>query len=460
MKKYFLLLLISLSIQPGFSQDSLNMRTLFHWEDPTIPPAFFIQNPYNEIWGWYDEVKDREYAILGSSIGTHFFDVTDPALTTQVAFVAGVADMIHRDYKNKDNYLFMVADEHESKLTVIDMSYLPDSVSVIYDSDTLFNRSHNVWIDGDHMYACIPRFTNPTLIVGGLAIYDIADPANPTLVQAYNQYDNIHDIYSRNDTAYLHSEQRGMYIVDFTDPLNPQTLGSIESYPFQGYNHSGWLSDDGQTYVFLDETHGTPAKLLNVSDFSNLAINNYLVPGMDLTNIDINSIGHNPLILGDYVFISYYYDGVRVFDISNQSAPIEAGYYDTYPDANVGFYHGNWGVYPYLPSGHILASDMQYGLFVLEFAPFVTSGIDKPALEGVSVFPNPASDRVSIRFEEAARNLEISLLDLMGREVARYAEEGMQEAIDWEIPTEVTAGVYIIRLTTANGFLTQKLVIE
>ncbi len=460
MKKHLLLIVALCQCVLIFAQDSLQMRRLYHWEDPSIPPAFFIDNVYNEVWGWYDPATEREYAIIGSSIGTHFFDITDPAQAMQVDFVPGKGNMIHRDFKNKDQYLFMVADEHASSLQVVDMSYLPDSVHLIYESDTLFQRSHNIWVDGDHLYACIPRFGSPTTLVGGLAMYDISDPANPTLIQAYNQYNNIHDLYSRNDTAYLHSEQRGMYIVDFTDPANPQTLASLVSYPFQGYNHSGWLSEDGQTYAFIDETHGTPVKLLNVSDFSNLSITNYLLPGMDIVNIPSNSIGHNPLIRDNYVFVSYYYDGVRVFDISDQQLPVEAGYYDTYPEANEGFYHGNWGVYPFLPSGHILASDMQHGLFVLEFAPFVSSGIEKPVLSGVSVFPNPVSASLQVRFAATQQNPVLRLHDQMGRTAGELRENGLHESLSWTLPANLARGIYLLRIETDAGMLVRKVAVE
>ena len=58
---------------------------------------------------------------------------------------------------------------------------------------------------------------------------------------------------------------------------------------------------------------------------------------------------------------------MQIFDITDPAAPIKVGYYDTYlPDNHNGF-AGNWGVDPLLPSGIILVSDVQSGLFVLEF---------------------------------------------------------------------------------------------
>jgi len=43
----------------------------------------------------------------------------------------------------------------------------------------------------------------------------------------------------------------------------------------------------------------------------------------------------------------------------------EIGYFDTYPDNDVASFDGAWSVYPYLPSGNILVSDIDRGLFVI-----------------------------------------------------------------------------------------------
>ena len=56
-------------------------------------------------------VNNREFGIIGTTAGTHFFDVTDPANSTQVAFVEGGytgGGVIHRDYHDFAGYLYMV----------------------------------------------------------------------------------------------------------------------------------------------------------------------------------------------------------------------------------------------------------------------------------------------------------------------------------------------------------------
>ncbi len=438
------------------AQDSLNLYQVYHWQDTSIAPAFFINNAYNEVWGWYDSVQNREYAIMGSSIGLHFFDLTDEQNIQPVAFVPGWADnMIHRDFKNKGHYLFAVADEWNSALQVIDMSYLPDSVHVVYASDTLFGISHNIWIEGDRLYACVPRYWQQAPLAG-LRMYDISEPANPRYITEYKQWGNIHDLYSRNDTVYLNAETRGLVIADLTDPLQPLELARLQSYGFQGYNHSGWLSEDGNYYVFADETHGMPMKLIEVSDLQNLNQLSYLHPSMDLNDIDSAAIPHNQVIRGDYLYVSYYYDGVYIFDISDPLYPTVVGYYDTYPGVKDLAYKGAWGVYPFLPSGRILVSDMQTGLYVLGFNGPYQTALEAPEHLLSALYPNPFDQSFHLELNQPVTDWRISLVDMMGQEIWRSEGQAVQQKWQIDLPAGLSSGVYLLRVKTPQGQITQK----
>ncbi|MDP6909714.1 MAG: hypothetical protein QF371_09415, partial [Flavobacteriales bacterium] len=65
------LLLFLLCILNAYSQDSLNVSLVYHWNDTTLVPAAPYDNIYNEIWGL--NVGIREYAVIGSTAGTHIF---------------------------------------------------------------------------------------------------------------------------------------------------------------------------------------------------------------------------------------------------------------------------------------------------------------------------------------------------------------------------------------------------
>ena len=53
--------------------------------------------------------------------------------------------------------------------------------------------------------------------------------------------------------------------------------------------------------------------------------------------------------------------------------PIEVGFFDT--SSLSGLFDGNWGTYAYLPSGYIISSDRQNGLFIFE-SPITNSEME------------------------------------------------------------------------------------
>lgn len=48
----------------------------------------------------------------------------------------------------------------------------------------------------------------------------------------------------------------------------------------------------------------------------------------------------------------------------NPLAPAEVAYFDTYPPDDDPHYNGLWSVYPFFPSGTVIGSDIEKGLFV------------------------------------------------------------------------------------------------
>ena len=359
-KKQILTLIASLAISISSAQDSMNVSLLFQWNDTSLPSSSIHDNRYNEIWGV--AINGREYAIIGSTMGTHIFDVTDPNNVDTVAFVPGAvqgSQIIHRDYHDYNGYLYIVADEGSSTLQIADLNYLPDSVVIVYDSDALFSKSHNIFIDTAtaRLYVCAVR---PSF--NDIEVYSLTDPVNPQFLTAYDMNSFTHDIYVKNDTAYINDGNSGLFVVDFTNVSTPQLIGSLTSYLQKGYNHSGWLSEDGTIYAMADETFGLDIKMLDVSDLSNISV-------LDTIGSDVHplSIPHNLIIKDNFLFVSYYNDGLYIFDISNPGSPVITGYYDTSTEPHVqGNYRGAWGVYPLLPSGIVLISDMQNGLFVFD----------------------------------------------------------------------------------------------
>ena len=98
------------------------------------------------------------------------------------------------------------------------------------------------------------------------------------------------------------------------------------------------VKDNGKFYVMMDENHGYDVKILDVSDFNNIT-------EISIFNSGTNphSMAHNGIIKGDLLYISYYHDGLRIFDISDPYNPNQIVYYDTYTPNNYNSYKGALG---------------------------------------------------------------------------------------------------------------------
>ena len=325
-----------------------NINLLFNWSDSTLP-INSLGGSYTDVYGI--AINGGEYAVIGSTMGAHIIDVTNPSQSYEAAFVPGAFQgslVTHRDYFHMDNYLYAVCDQGSSTLQIIDLSNLPNSVTIIYNTDSLISTTHNIFIDT----------LNKKLYTTSGKVFDISDPINPSFLFHMGFF--YHDLYVENDTGYFNCFSNGLQIYEMTTN-SPQYLGSLTSYPDQGTNHSGWKKDS--IYLMADENGGLSLKVIDVSDLNNLQVIALFNSGV----LPSPAVPHNLIIQDNFVYVSYYCDGLQVFDISNPNNPIKAGYYDTYPSIYCSGFKGNWGVDPLLPSGIILVSDVQSGLFVLEF---------------------------------------------------------------------------------------------
>lgn len=384
MKKICTLLSLSIfSMASAFLTEAngqMQANLLSTWDDPSLIQTSWLSSVYNEVWGI--AVNGGEYGIIGSTEGIHIIDVTDPTNAEEIHMMDGAAigtNLVHRDCKTYAGHIYCVADEgFSSTLQIIDATGLPEVAEQVYSSNEFVVTAHNIFIDEANARLYLIGQGN------GLQVLDISTPDQPQLLgtggNVFVPY--CHDAYVRDHIAYLNcGSNYGFWVVDYTDPNAPVVLGTMDDYPEQGYNHSGWLSDDGQYYFLLDETHSTSMKTVDVSDFSNMSVVALFRPG----NWD-DEIAHNAIVRGDRLYVSYYYDGLVVYDISDPVNPELVAYYDTYCQPNEDFYAGMWGIYPLLPSGNILGSDMQTGLYVFEHLPEVILDLSLQTIEPPTVF--------------------------------------------------------------------------
>ncbi len=312
-----------------------------------------------DVWGYAND--GREYAIMGILNATVIIDVTDPNNIQEIFRVAGPPSF-WRDIKTYDHYAYVVHDGTQNGqndgLLIIDLDDLPHSISSYYwtgNEDINLKRAHNLFVDNNGFLHII----GSNHLKGGVIIADLKNqPLAPEVVGIYNER-YVHDAFVRNNLLWTAEINDGIFsIVDITDKANPTVLGTKATD--RNYTHNVWLSDNNRTLFTTDEKSAAPIGAYDVTNFNNIEeLSQYRNQPLSAV------IPHNVFVHGDFIVASMYKDGVIVADASDPENIIRVAHYDTAPTKQGSGFDGCWGVYPYLPSGNILASDISGGLFVL-----------------------------------------------------------------------------------------------
>lgn len=331
-------------------------------------------NSGNDCWG-YVSPSGREYAIIGLEKGFGIVEVTEPANPKIVGTIMGPASLWH-DVKVIGEYAYGVS-EGGAGIQVIDMRKVDDGEVRLVQNKTQAGHSttHNIAANPEtgFLYLCGANFAN-----GGLVAVSTADPENPTIVGAWSDM-YVHDAQvvimkegplKGREIAFCASGfgngsgETGLRIVDVTDKTNMHTIG-MTTWDQPAYSHQCWLSEDQKTLFLNDEldeqTYGktTTTHIMDVSDPTNPREAGSFTSGS-------NAIDHNLYVKGQFVYEANYRSGLRVFDAADPMNPQQIAFFDTYPSDDHPAFNGAWSCYPYLPSGIVLISDIERGLFVVD----------------------------------------------------------------------------------------------
>jgi choice-of-anchor B domain-containing protein len=465
MKKILVVLisfLFSIDKAQTYPNQNISLISIIAPNTDTIPSP--VGNKYSGCWGWYQASKSKEYAISGASGGTYFIDITNPLTPTVSAFVSGRKGCTWRELKTYKNYCYIASDDGKpNTFQIVDMQYLPDSVHVINNSNTLLERGHTLWVDSNKLYV-----GGVTFSAGGapMAIFSLATPSAPLLIKKLNDdigpsiINYVHDMHARNDTIYASTGNGGLYVLKH-DLVNDTltVLGSYVGYSGSGYNHSSFLTKDSKYLMFCDEVPGgLPIHVVNVQNLANIQPISSFYPQPFAT-------AHNPYMIGNkFALVSCYQDGLFIYDISQPQTIKQVGFFDTYPQggANVGNYggspyNGNWGVYPYLPSGRIVANDMQNGVFILNASVAYTTtnktdvnsvGIKQENLPAANllIYPNPAKNMAIVSYNTSSETL-LQIKNVMGQLVySKTFSSAISEYINVE---HFDRGIYFVSIKNA-----------
>ncbi len=334
----------------------------------------------NDCWGWTDPFTGKEYALMGTSSGTSFVDLSTLENPTIVGFLpTHTSNSSWRDIKTYGNYAFIVSEASGHGMQIFDLTKLRDVSSgtspITFSEDAhyaSFGSAHNIVINESKGYAYA---VGTSTFNGGPHFVDISNPLVPTPAGGYSNDAYSHDAqvitYDGPDTDYIGKEiligsnENVVVIVDVSDKTSPIQISTI-NYPNIGYTHQGWFTEDLNYFILGDELDelnfggNTKNIVFDFTDLDNPSIHmDYIGPTA--------AIDHNGYIKRDRYYLANYTAGVRIIDISNidQQSMTEIGYFDTYPENDNTSFRGVWNVYPYFDSGNILISDINTGLYVV-----------------------------------------------------------------------------------------------
>lgn len=413
---------------------------------------------YSGCWGWYQVAKNKEYAIAGASNGTYFYDVTTPSAPVLSDFVDGPKGCTYREMKTRGHYCYIITDDFNSTgLQIVDLQYLPDSVSLVYEGKDYFKRAHSIWIDGAHMYLGSVTYSSTYV---AMAVFSIANPTVPLHLRDLNDdnsfINTVHDLHTRHDTIYANSAYQGLHIFYFDSVQNKfSQLGSYTGFARAGYNHSSYLTDDGKHLVFCEEIPaGLPIRIVNVQNPANVQAESTVIPHPQTTP-------HNPFVKGNFAVVGCYEDGLYVYDISDPGNPSRAGFYDTYHQGGFeggGYgtsnYRGTWGAYPYLPSGIIIANDMQNGIFLLDATAAYTTTVKD--YNGITAH-NTTSENLRAYYDQLQRSMHllnqgettasVTISDLCGKQILSAELLPQSSQI---VNLAAPAGIYLVQFRSGH----------
>ncbi len=341
-----------------------------------ITLATFSSAAGNDCWG-YVSPSGNEYALMGLDNRMTVVRVTDPSNPVIIGTIPH-GSSTWSDIKVYGSTAYVVTERSASGVQVVDLSDVDNGNVTLVRTITSPGRSHNLVMDDVNGFLYTVGSRDGT---GTTMCFSLADPLDPVQVGANSMTtDYLHDAtvvtYTTGPQAgkqimYGFSEGRGVDVYDMTNKNAPQRIARV-IYENMNYCHQGWLSDDLK-YLYVDDeldesnmSIPTRSLIFDVSDPVNSVFIGTFSTGL-------NAIDHNQYYDDGFLFQANYRSGLRIFDAgSSPETPLPVGWYDTYTANNNSGFNGAWSTYPYFPSGNVIISDINRGLFVVDASVALT----------------------------------------------------------------------------------------
>jgi hypothetical protein len=354
-------------------------------------------------WKFADIYADGNIAVQGSynCRGVFIYDLTDPdnpilashynPSPTQAFLEATVIG--NRGYfASGGPYPSGTADSGDG-IHIVDLTnpYQPALLGKVNATHGGFNGVHEMVIQGNYLFQNYNSTSNKVL-----KIFDISNPTAPVLKWNVVPIDSlwVHAVHVRGNRMYTSGWRGKIEIYDISNLAiqPPAFLGAITG---DNNNHTSYTSEDGNYLYSARETFDGDIRVYDVRD----PAEPFLVKSISTSQLGLQAISpHDPVVMGDKLYVSWYQAGVQIFDISDPVNPVHVAQYDTFEEEYVApsslgsvstaegdpwdiicgvpgsslqnvpqaSFDGSWAVTPFLGVDKILAGDMTRGLFIID----------------------------------------------------------------------------------------------
>ena len=331
---------------------------------------------YADVWG------DGDFAYIGhqGDAAINIVDISDPANPIGIEYVLPTPNTSAsaQDLKTGDGLLFIGLGGGGVSVHIVDVRDPANPVGLVDIDISGFTSVHNVFYDNGWLYMVDSGTTR-------IAIIDLTgfDPDNPPMspitktkwVMQDVGTSFVHDITVVDGRLYVCAWDSGLWIYDASNVANeiPSCLGSTPGES----THSAWPTANGDYVVTAEERPGGGIKVYRITSLTG-SVSLTLTDSFALPENEAFSV-HNPLVVGNRVYNSWYQAGLLIFDIDPITGLLDpVATFDT--AASVG------GVYPFLGSGRVLLSERDLGLLVVSVAAGPVGDLDGDGTVGITDF--------------------------------------------------------------------------
>ncbi|MDX1383100.1 MAG: hypothetical protein R3190_05605 [Thermoanaerobaculia bacterium] len=346
----------------------------------------------SDLWVW-EAPNGRDYAITGTwGAGGHAYvwDVTRPDAMVLVDTVRVDARTVNDVKVSPDGRIAALSREGASNrrngVVLLDVSAPDRGVRVIAGYDDQLNGGvHNLFLDGDHLYA-----------VNNGRRFDVLDISDPTHPQRIGRFaldmpgPAIHDVWVADGVAYTSNWKDGVVAIDVGgagaggSPSRPVRVGQY-AY-LSGWNHAAFpyrSLSTGSFYVFAGDeafpysplqSQQAAAPMRAAGWIHVIEWNDWSSP-REVARYQVPEAGsHNFWVEDDVLYVAYYNGGLRAVDVSGE---LRGDLYrqgreiaSWLPLDREGFIPNaafTWGPQPF--KGHVFVTDWNSGLWAVRLLP-------------------------------------------------------------------------------------------